>query len=100
MIDNGKELAEFENIEKSYKEFENPQFKSDLNIPFTHLNYMNFDALMNQVGANNHTAVKPYSYAEVAKYYDFETVYKSLLKDLDLANIEINILGTNNDKTQ
>lgn len=81
LIDNGKELAEFENVEKSYKEFENLQFKSDLNIPFTHLNYMNFDALMNQVGANNHTAVKPYSYAEVAKYYDFETVYKSLLKD-------------------
>lgn len=81
LIDNSKELKEFEAVADNYKEFENPQFKSDLNIPFTHLNYMNFDALMNQVGANNHTAVKPYSYAEVAKYYDFESVYKSQLKD-------------------
>ena len=36
---------------------------------------------MNQVGSNNHTATKPYSYQEVAKYYDFETVNQSLQKD-------------------
>lgn len=80
LIDNTKELSEFDNVAKNYKEFDNPQFKSSLNIAFTHLNYANFDALMNQVGANNHTATKPYSFAEVSKYYDFEAVNQSLLK--------------------
>ncbi|WP_445455774.1 gliding motility protein RemB [Flavobacterium sp. HNIBRBA15423] len=81
LIDNSKELTEFEAIEKSYKPFKNPNFNSDLNISFTHLNYYNFDALLNQVGSNNHTATKPYSYNEVAKYYDFELAQKSLLKE-------------------
>jgi hypothetical protein len=80
LIDNTKELKEFENVAKEYKPFENPQFKSNLNIPFTHMNYAVFDALMNQVGSNNHTATKPYSFAEVSKYYDFETVNQLLLK--------------------
>jgi len=47
------------------------------------LNYANFDALLNQVGSNNHTATKPYSYAEVAKYYDFEAVNQQLIKQKD-----------------
>jgi hypothetical protein len=80
LIDNSKELKEFEDVAKSYKPFNNPQFKSNSNISFTHMNYMVFDALMNQVGSNNHTATKPYSYAEVSKYYDFETVNQLLLK--------------------
>ena len=80
IIDNSKELTEFDAVEKSYKKFENSNFKSDLNIPFSHLNYYAFEALLNQVGSNNHTATKPYSYNEVAKYYDFEAVQKSLQK--------------------
>lgn len=80
LIDNSKELNEFENIEKSYQEFKNPSFKSDLNIPFSHLNYYEFDTLLNQVGSNNHTATKPYSYNEVAKYYDFEIARTNVLK--------------------
>lgn len=80
LIDNDKELTEFEAVEKSYKTFDNPKFKSDLNIPFSHLNYYNFEALLNQVGSNNHTATKPYSYNEVAKYYDFQAAQTSLLK--------------------
>jgi hypothetical protein len=80
LIDNKKELTEFEDVAKTYKPFENPQYKSDLNIAFTHLNYANFEALLNQVGSNNHTATKPYSYAEVAKYYDFEAVNQQLIK--------------------
>lgn len=63
-----------------YKKFDNPQFKSYLNIPFSHSFYAQFDAEVNQIGSNNHTASKPYTYAEVDKYYDFETVNQSLLK--------------------
>lgn len=83
LIDNKKELNEFEAVAENYKPFENPQYKSDLNVAFTHLNYTNFDALLNQVGSNNHTATKPYSYAEVAKYYDFEAVNQQLMKQKD-----------------
>ena len=78
LIDNKKELSEYDDI--VYKPFENPQFKSSGVLPFSHQNYGVFEALMNQVGANNHTASKPYSYDEVAKYYDFETVNKTFLK--------------------
>ena len=81
LIDNSKELKEFEDVAENYKPFNNPQFKSNSSIPFSHLNYMVFDALMNQVGSNNHTATKPYSYAEVSKYYDFEAVNQMLLKE-------------------
>ncbi len=81
LIDNAKELTEFDAVEKSYKPFENPNYTSDLNIPFSHLNYYNFEALLNQVGSNNHTATKPYSYNEVAKYYDFQAVQENLKKE-------------------
>lgn len=80
LIDNSKELTEFDDVSKEYKEFKNPQFKSGLNIPFTHQNYAVFDAFLNQVGSNNHTATKPYSYADVAKYYDFEAANNLLKK--------------------
>ena len=80
LIDNTKILNEFEAVSENYKPFENSTYKSRLNIPFSHLNYSNFDALMNQVGSNNHTATKPYSYEEISKYYDFEAVNQSLLK--------------------
>ena len=78
LINNAKELSEYNEI--VYKPFENPQFKSKGNILFSHQNYGVFEALLNQVGSNNHTASKPYSYDEVAKYYDFETVNRAALK--------------------
>jgi len=62
-----KQLTELDSI--VYKKFNNPQYSSHLNIPFSHSYYSRFDPAMNQVGANNHTASKPYTYAEVAKYY-------------------------------
>jgi hypothetical protein len=80
IIDKNKELTEFADVAKSYQKFNNPQFKSALNIAFSHANYDDFDQLLNQVGSNNHTATKPYSYAEVAKYYDFEAANVLLLK--------------------
>ena len=48
------------------------KYKSGLNIPFTHQNYAKFDYNINVVGTNSHTAVKPYNYSDVSKYYDFE----------------------------
>jgi hypothetical protein len=76
-----KENPEFDLLEKNYREFTNPQFSSHLNIPFSHNLYTNFDAEMNQMGTNSHTASKPYTYLEVAKYHDFNNEYDSLKKD-------------------
>ena len=73
-----KKLSELDSI--VYKKFNNPQFNSHLNVPFSHSNYARFDASMNQVGSNNHTASKPYSYIEVAKYYGFTAENEKLNK--------------------
>lgn len=64
------ENPEYDNIK--YSNEKNLVYSSHLNIPFSHSLYSQFDAEMNQVGTNNHTGSKPYSYAEVKKYYDFE----------------------------
>lgn len=75
------ELTEFDSI--VYKRFNNPQLTSHLNIPFSHSYYNRFDAAMNQIGSNNHTASKPYTYAEVAKYYDLQQWQESIAKKGD-----------------
>lgn len=74
-----KKLTELDSI--VYKKFNNPQFKSHLNIPFSHSYYAHFDAQMNQMGSNNHTGSKPYTYTEVAKYYDFDAENEKLKKN-------------------
>lgn len=74
-----KEFPEYDQI--VYKKFNIPQFESHLNIPFSHSYYAQFDDEMNQVGTNNHTASKPYSYAEVSKYYNFAENNKKILVD-------------------
>lgn len=61
--------------------YENEKFDSSINIPFSHHNYYIFDAAMNRVGNNNHTAQKPYLYSEVNKHFDFEAYHQSLMKD-------------------
>ena len=75
-----KPMTELDSI--VLKKYNNPEFQSHLNIPFSHSYYAQFDAAMNQVGSNNHTASKPYTYKEVAKYYDFVTVNANLKKDV------------------
>jgi hypothetical protein len=77
---NTKKLTELDSI--IYKKFNNPEFESHLNIPFSHSYYAQFDAAMNQVGSNNHTASKPYTYTEVSKYYNLKTVNEKLKKDV------------------
>lgn len=73
-----EENNEYDTVEKEYQKFENPQFKSHLNIPFSHSYYAQFDMQVNQVGANSHTGSKPFTYSEIAKYYDFNEVDKRL----------------------
>ena len=73
-----KKLTELDSI--PYKKFDNPQFKSHLNVPFSHSYYAYFDASMNQVGSNNHTGSKPYTYVEVAKYYDLTVENEKIKK--------------------
>ncbi|RXR20627.1 gliding motility protein RemB [Flavobacterium amnicola] len=72
------ENPEYDKVEKEYQKFENPQFSSHLNIPFSHSYYAQFDGNLNQVGTNNHTASKPLTYDEVAKYFDFKEVNEKL----------------------
>jgi hypothetical protein len=74
----GRELTELESIK--YDTFQNPEYDSKLNIPFSHSYYSQFDSALNQVGSNNHTASKPYNYAEVSKYYNLKEVNQKLMK--------------------
>lgn len=75
-----KPMTELDSI--VYKKYNNPEFESHLNIPFSHSYYAQFDGVMNQVGSNNHTASKPYTYAEVSKYYNLKAVNESLQKNV------------------
>jgi len=77
--DKSKELTELDSI--VYKKFDNPQLTSMLNIPLSHSYYAQFDRAMNQVGANNHTASKPFTYAEVNKYYDLNEANRRIMKN-------------------
>jgi hypothetical protein len=73
------ELTEYENL--VYHDFQDPVFDSNLDVPFSHQNYAVFDPWMNLVGANNHTASKPYTYQEVQKYFDLYKRQQSLQKN-------------------
>ena len=75
-----KPMTELDSI--VYKKYNNPEFESHINIPFSHSYYAQFDGAMNQVGSNNHTASKPYTYAEVSKYYNLKAVNESLQKNV------------------
>ena len=74
---------EFDCVNKSLIPYNNAEFKSQLNIPFTHNFYSKFDRSVNLIGTNSHTASKPFMYDEVSKYYDFETEKEALKKGSD-----------------
>jgi hypothetical protein len=74
-----KQLTELDSI--VYKKYNNPEYSSHLNIPFSHSYYAQFDGALNRVGSNNHTASKPYTYAEVSKYYDIKAANEKLKKN-------------------
>ncbi len=70
------ELTEFDSIR--YLKFDEPQYSSHLNVPFSHNFYSHFDDEINQVGSNSHTASKPLTYSEVSGYYDFKAFNRSI----------------------
>ena len=57
-----------------------PEHNSDLNIPFTHSSYAELEYYYNK-GENSHTASKPYSYNDAARYVNLNTLKTPLLKD-------------------
>ena len=71
---------EIDSVNNGIVPFEEKTFSSQLNIPFTHFDYSKFDRNMNLVGANSHTASKPFLYDEVSTYYDFKAENEKLQK--------------------
>lgn len=74
---------EFDKVNDELKPYENLEYSSELNVPFTHSYYARFDAEMNAIGTNSHTAAKPFVYSDVARYYDIKAEKESLAKDTD-----------------
>jgi hypothetical protein len=61
--------------------FTNEEYTSNINIPLSFQNYSRFDAAINKVGLNSHTAQKPFIYSEVNRYYNFNEENSKLLKN-------------------
>lgn len=74
-----KTLDEYAEIKS--KEFTNPRYDSQINIPLSHEFYSRFDAEINRVGTNFHSASKPFLFEEVNKYYDFKEQRREMLKN-------------------
>jgi hypothetical protein len=75
-----KAKREFDSVSNSIVPYQDLEYTSQLNIPFTHQFYAQFDPAINSVGTNSHTAGKPYIYQEVAKYYDLKKSKDDLKK--------------------
>ncbi|WP_250435185.1 gliding motility protein RemB [Hanstruepera flava] len=73
--------TEYDQVNQSLKPFSNREYTSQLNIPFTHSYYAQFERSVNLVGTNSHTGSKPFIYEDIAKYYDFEAQKQALMKD-------------------
>ena len=61
--------------------FTNPRYQSSINIPLSHEYYSRFDAALNQIGTNNHTASKPFLFKEVSSYYDLKSDAEKLYQN-------------------
>jgi hypothetical protein len=72
---------ELENVKNDYKAYNNREYTSQLNIPFSHENYSTFDRATNLIGTNSHTASKPFLYEDVSVYHDFNAENEALKKD-------------------
>ncbi len=55
------------------------EHKSQLNIPFNHQRYINYEYALNK-STNTHTAVKPYVYSKVNSVYDLDAEKSRFLK--------------------
>ncbi|MFI2742034.1 gliding motility protein RemB [Zhouia sp. PK063] len=78
--DNFIKDASGEIARSQFSDFKNGEFTSQLNIPFSHQRYRIFDQALNQIGANAHTAVKPYTFDYVQEYFDLQKYQQSLAK--------------------
>ena len=67
-----------ETTSKSKLKLENTKFQSTLQIPLSHPTYHSLSKY--EFATNTHTAVKPYSYASVSQYVNFDSIQQSLLK--------------------
>ena len=71
-----EELTSIEELPKKESLF--PEYKSYLNIPFTHSGYNVLEGYLNQI-QNSHTAMKPYVYNNVSEKVDLESKKKALI---------------------
>jgi hypothetical protein len=55
-----------------------PEHKSNLNIPFSTIDYVKYDYYLDQ-SVNAHSAVKPYVYSEVTEYVDLDAQKNKLI---------------------
>lgn len=62
-------------------QYRGQQLKSDGLIPLSNNRYHRYEAAMNRVGNNAHTAVKPYTFSYVDQYFDLEADRESLMKE-------------------
>lgn len=86
IIAENEPVREIPNVLKEYEKIVSKPFKiretsSNLNIPLSHERYNRFDAQLNQIGTNSHTASKPFLYNEVSKYYDFDLEREEISKN-------------------
>ncbi len=79
-IDEAELKKEFDAVSQEGEGYESLEFESQLNVPFSHDRYAQFDRSMNLVGVNNHTASKPFRFAEVSRYFDLEGQRDEMLK--------------------
>jgi hypothetical protein len=78
-----KAKTEFDSVNEELVPYNNKEFESQLNVPFTHQYYAKFDRSINLVGTNMHTAAKPFVYNDVANYYDFKAEKQNLEKQAE-----------------
>ncbi|WP_452223883.1 gliding motility protein RemB [Lacinutrix chionoecetis] len=72
---------ELDRVKENYKTYDNSEYSSQLNIPFSHENYAQFDRATNLIGTNSHTASKPFLYEDVSAYHDFKAENEALKKE-------------------
>ncbi|WP_034888528.1 hypothetical protein [Gillisia sp. Hel_I_29] len=81
-LENSKEEKSLDTYSKiKSKPFKSEVSSSNLFVPLSHERYNRFDAAMNAVGNNAHTASKPFLYSEVAVNYDIDAETEVMLKD-------------------
>lgn len=61
--------------------YDGQQLKSDGLIALSNQRYHRYEAAMNKIGNNAHTAVKPYTFSYVDQYFDLEAERESLMKN-------------------